>query len=198
MWKGRNEVCKGDSFLNYAEIVCAEEGNACQDVTRQPGIRGKQPDKRRRQGDRSQLNLTARKQPENLALLDPQHIGVAGVIDVKVIPENQALSLHHPQHLGGYLLFHTVVENGGEDQGLTDQIKGRIRKGELCRIPAQDCDSRRTRLSGCGHPLREQINANDMLWLGSPLDELPQPAPVSTANTQNLLGTERRDPVSPQ
>ena len=34
MWNGRNEVCKGGSFLNYAEIVCAEEGNACQDVTR--------------------------------------------------------------------------------------------------------------------------------------------------------------------
>ena len=87
---------------------------------------------------KSLSDATARKQPKNLALLDPQHIGVAGVIDVKVIPENQALSLHHPQHLGGYLVFHPGVENGGEDQGLTDQIKGRIRKGELCRIPAQD------------------------------------------------------------
>lgn len=65
-------------------------------------------------------------------------MGVPGVIDVIVISENKAISLHYPEHLGGYLLPHLKIQYRGEDRELKDQIECGIRKYMLRSIPTMD------------------------------------------------------------
>jgi hypothetical protein len=47
----------------------------------------------------------------DLPFLHAPHIGVPGIIEVIVSPEDKALSLHHAEHFGGHVLFHPGVQN---------------------------------------------------------------------------------------
>jgi hypothetical protein len=45
----------------------------------------------------------------DLSFLHTSNIWVPRVIDVIVIPDDKPITVHHPEHLSGYLLFQSRV-----------------------------------------------------------------------------------------
>jgi len=63
------------------------------------------------QGDPLELNVAARKKLIYLSFFHPSNICVPGVIDMKVIPKDKAISLHHAEHFGGDTLSHARIQH---------------------------------------------------------------------------------------
>jgi hypothetical protein len=75
----------------------------------EPRTRDKPTGKEWYQGEPLEFNPTAGKELIDLSLLYSTNIRIPRVIDVKVIPEDQAISLHYSEHLGRYPLLQTWV-----------------------------------------------------------------------------------------
>jgi hypothetical protein len=80
-------------------------------------------------------NTAARKKLKDLPPLYTPNIRIPRVIDMVIIPQDMAIVLHHTKHLRSYLLFHTGIENGGEDSRLHYEIECCIRAGQFYGIP---------------------------------------------------------------
>src|SRR5207237_1091219 len=90
---------------------------------------------RRDESNALELHTAARKKLRDLPPLYTPHIRIPRIIDMIVIPQDKAIVLHHTEYLRSHLLFHTGIENGGEDSRLNYEIECRIREGQFCSIP---------------------------------------------------------------
>jgi len=63
----------------------------------------------RGKSDPSKRNMTLREELIDLPLFHTPDIGVSGIVDVIVIPKDEAIRFHDSEHLGGNLLFHAGV-----------------------------------------------------------------------------------------
>jgi hypothetical protein len=85
-----------------------------------------------------QFDPAAREKLINLLPLHAANIAVGWIVNMIVIPQNEAIFLEHPEHLGSHPLFHAGVQNRSEDCGLQDQIKCLVRERQLCRPPTPE------------------------------------------------------------
>jgi hypothetical protein len=174
-----------------AKEMCAKPWNGLQQVATDPGIWGKPPGQRRGQCDPVQLNPAARKELEDLSLLNSRNVRVSRIIDVIVIPDDEAARFKDPQHFRGELLFRAMIQHRSENCRLQNQVEAAIGKVELAGAPALDCKRARAETPGFGHSVRQQINAGNVFRPGTPLNEFAKPVACSAANLENPFCEQR-------
>src|SRR5258708_820103 len=100
------------------------------------------------------------------------HIGVPGIIDKEIVPNDMASRLQNPNHLTRYLTLGGHMENRAEHSELQHQIKPLIRETQQGGVAdLEPCVSQSSLSSFCNH-CRPEIDTEQVLWLRAPADEL--------------------------
>src|SRR5581483_1830367 len=81
------------------------------------------------QGDSFDFHFQIGKEGANFLLADSTDVGIFGVVEAEVVPEDSSAGGQDSHHLGGYGSLYFVVEDGGKERELHYQIEAGIRKG---------------------------------------------------------------------
>jgi hypothetical protein len=82
-----------------------------------------------------------------------------GVVINKVMPEDPSAGFGQRPHPVGQLLLEAVIQNGGKDGGLVNDIKRPLGRIDLGRISHQDFYGRRQALPDLGGPILQKLIA---------------------------------------
>ena len=149
-----------------------EPWKAFQYLTNKPTIGRNEPSQRWRKGDPLEVNFTIWKKPKDLLFFYATNVGVPRIVNVKVVPDNEAIILKYSEHLCSYLRLQSRVKNRGEDSRLKYKIKSPVRKFKLYCVSLLQCHSLRAQTSCLRNEITQQIQAGNILRLGSPFDKL--------------------------
>ena len=143
-----------------------------------------------------QLDPTVGKELVDFALLDGADVWIVGVIDVEVVPENDAFVLGHTQHFGSDRLPEVSVQNRCKHGRLQDHIEGVGSELKISGATALHVYAMGQAAPGCGDPVREEIDAVDVFRPGAPLDELSKPGAAPAADFQDPLSVDRHEAIA--
>ena len=105
------------------------------------------------QGDFPGVDLPVGKEGPDAVEGDAADVGVAGAVVDKVVPEDPAAGFsQRPQAVGQFLL-ETIIQDGGKDGGLINDIEGPLGRIDLGCIPHQDFYGCRQSLPASSSPI---------------------------------------------
>jgi len=127
----------------------------------------------------------ARKEPGYLLLSDSTNVRIPRITQEKVVPQNEAVGSEHPQHFLRHLHPELLVQDGGENRKLANNIEALIRIAQISRISAFELNGRWTKLAGLRELFRQKVDTDHVFWPHPPLNKLPQPKSLPTTNFQH-------------
>ena len=105
---------------------------------------------------------------------------------MKVVPENKAVGLQHSQHFRRHLPAERRIEDGRENRGLNHDVHGFIREVECGGTAARDRDAGWAEPFGFDDSVRNEVDADEPLRAGTPLDEVSKPVGSAAADLKDV------------
>ena len=130
------------------------------------------------------LDVRRREQRPDPRQRHAAHVGVARVVDGEVVPEHAAARLHPAPHCLGQALLEGVVEQRREDGGDEDDVETRLGDRGRARVAAGQGQGRRQACSSRRVPLRQQLDAGQVLGAKAEHEQLEQVAAAAAADLE--------------
>src|SRR5207249_10329550 len=168
------------ALLDRGEVMCPQERDQLKNGTQEP-----EPARNavcQRWGERypPHVNVATAKQLVEFELPNASNVRVARIVHKEVVPENEPTWFEDPQHLKGYVVPQSRVENRTEDGELCDQIEGVVPQRQVSSVGTDEVQLRCAQPFSLLNGLGKQVQADDVLGARSPLGEFAEPVPSPT------------------
>ena len=159
---------------------------------------GQDTRERRRQRDAAKLNVATGKQPRNFTGADGFDVGVARVIHLKVVPDNEAAGLEYTFHFTRDQTFDFIIQDRCKHRELSDDVKRGVRLGQRGCTAAPYGHTGRTSMLRLGHPMFQKIDTAHVLRIRSPSHKVPKPVSRPATHVKDARMLERGVAASSQ
>ena len=177
----------------HGDRVGVEDPGRLQQRRQPPSPWGQPPHQRRRQHNPAPADLIAREQGREITLLHRPDRGVGGVVDEEVDRDDRPPRCQHAVHLGADVAAQALVENGGEQHHLEDEVEAVRLPRQLGGAALAHVRPRHPAAAGLG-AIWHQVDAGDQLAASPPGLEIGQPLPRPTADVEHPPAGERQQP----